>query len=72
MDRMWALWQAVDPATRHSDLNAGEYGHITWGNNPVSNFTSLDDIINMGILGPSVKIGDVMDTLSGPLCYIYM
>jgi len=64
--------QAIDTTTRYLDLDAGEYGHVTWANNPPSAKTSLDDVIDMGFAGQSIKIGDVMDTTSGPLCYFYV
>ncbi|KAH6885347.1 hypothetical protein B0T10DRAFT_530949 [Thelonectria olida] len=72
MDRMWTFWQAVDPKKRHKELNGGDYGHITWANSPTSRKARLDDVIDMGFAAPSAKIKDVMDTLSGPLCYFYL
>ncbi|KAF6798247.1 tyrosinase central domain containing protein [Colletotrichum sojae] len=72
MDRMWTLWQAIDPVRRHTDLNGGDYGHTTWANSPPSNKTQLTDMIDMGYTGPGIQIQDVMDTLSGPFCYFYL
>ncbi|OHF04166.1 hypothetical protein CORC01_00505 [Colletotrichum orchidophilum] len=72
MDRMWALWQAIDPATRYTELSGGEYGHLTWANNPASEKAQLTDMLDFGYSGPSIKIADVMDTLSGPFCYFYL
>ncbi|KAH0429210.1 tyrosinase central domain containing protein [Colletotrichum camelliae] len=72
MDRMWTLWQAIDPVNRHKDLNGGDYGHLTWANEPPSNKTQLTDVIDMGYAGPNIQIQDVMDTLSGPFCYFYL
>ncbi|WYZ37128.1 hypothetical protein EsH8_II_000634 [Colletotrichum jinshuiense] len=72
MDRLWTLWQAIDPVKRHKDLNGGDYGHVTWANSPASDKTQLTDVIEMGYTGPSIKIEDVMDTLSGPFCYFYL
>ncbi|KAK1541032.1 hypothetical protein CPAR01_07021 [Colletotrichum paranaense] len=72
MDRMWTFWQALDPAARQQELNGGDYGHITWANSPPSAKTQLTDVIDMGYSGPSIKIADVMDTLSGPFCYFYL
>lgn len=63
--------QTRDPSTRYSQLDNGTYGHITWANSPASRLTELDDIIDMGYAGPSVRIRDVMSTTSGPLCYFY-
>ncbi len=72
MDRMCSLWQALDPVKRHCDLDAGDYGHVTWANQPPTNFTKLRDMIDMGYAGASIAIGEVMDTLSGPLYYFYL
>lgn len=72
MDRMWTLWQAIDPKKRNLDLSDGDYGHITWANEPPSRKASLKDPIDMGYAGDSTTIGDVMDTLSGPFCYFYL
>ncbi|TDZ32018.1 Tyrosinase-like protein orsC [Colletotrichum spinosum] len=72
MDRMWTLWQSIDPGNRHQELNGGDYGHITWANSPASVKTELTDVIDMGYAGDDVQIKDVMDTLSGPFCYFYL
>lgn len=71
MDRLWTLWQTLDPSTRYTQLDNGAYGHITWANDPVSALTSLDDVIDMGYAGPSTTIRDVMSTTNGQLCYFY-
>ncbi|KAJ6447276.1 restless-like transposase [Purpureocillium lavendulum] len=73
MDRMWTLWQAIDPEARRDGLGGDEvYGHITWANTPPSRKTALNDTIDLGYAGDSIQIADVMDTLSGPLCYFYL
>ncbi|KAK8006936.1 hypothetical protein PG989_000926 [Apiospora arundinis] len=71
MDRMWSLWQAIDPETRHVDLDAGAYGHRTWNNEPPSPLTTLDDTIDMGYVGAGSVIRDQMSTIDGPHCYLY-
>lgn len=64
--------QAIDPETRHKKLGGDEYGHITWANTPPSRETKLSDIIDLGYVGEPIQIVDVMNTLSGPLCYFYL
>ena len=64
--------QALSPSTRKCDLNAGDYDHITWANSPESRLTRLSDVIDMGYAAPSITIGEVMDTTSGPFCYFYL
>ncbi|UNI21818.1 Tyrosinase [Purpureocillium takamizusanense] len=72
MDRMWTLWQAMDPETRRDQLGQGLYSHVTWANIPPSRVVSLTDVLSLGFAGRSTQIADVMDTLSGPLCYFYL
>lgn len=72
MDRMYTLWQTLDPAVRKTDINATGYGHITWANDPESRYTLLNDTIDMGYAAPATTIGAVMDTLSENLCYFYL
>lgn len=64
--------QTLDPATRLTDLDAGDYGHITWANEPESALTTLDDVLDMGYAGPSITIREVMNTMAGPFCYFYL
>lgn len=70
-DQHWCR-QTIDPVSRKSDLNATNYGHITWANDPESRYADLDDTIDMGYAAPSVTIREVMDTTSGPFCYFYV
>ncbi|KAH8646195.1 hypothetical protein BX600DRAFT_390610 [Xylariales sp. PMI_506] len=73
MDRIWTLWYANPrPSTRYTDLDDGTYGHLTWANDPVSNLTTLDDVIDMGYAGPSTTIRNVMSTTEGDFCYFYL
>lgn len=72
MDRLWTLWQTLDPSTRYRELDTGTYGHITWENSPESNLTTLDDVIDMGYAASSTTIRQVMDTTSGMFCYFYL
>ena len=69
VDRLWTLWQALDPGTRQYAL----YGTNTLLNQPPSANTTLDDTINLGYAGgTTVKFRDVMSTVKGPFCYIYV
>jgi tyrosinase len=68
VDRMWAYWQALDPKKRQNALT----GTRTFFNNPPSPNTTLDEMMEYGDAGPSIRLGDVMSTTSGPLCYIYI
>ncbi|KLU86915.1 hypothetical protein MAPG_05922 [Magnaporthiopsis poae ATCC 64411] len=71
VDRMWAMWQQLDPTTRHSELGTGAYSHQTWANVPESNLTSMDEVIDLGYSGGKITIRELMDTTDGPFCYFY-
>ncbi|KAK6450055.1 tyrosinase [Trichoderma asperellum] len=71
VDRKWILWQAIDPAAQKNKLGGGEYGHITWANTLASREAKLSDIIDLGCASEPIQIADIMDTLSGPFCYLY-
>ncbi|KAF4459570.1 FAD binding domain-containing [Fusarium albosuccineum] len=67
VDRIYWLWQAL-----HLDQAKTISGTITIGNNPPSRNATLDDLIELPYLGvKQEKLGDLLDTLDGPYCYIY-
>jgi tyrosinase len=53
-------------------MNGGEYGHVTWANEPASRKARFEDVIDMGYAAESSTIGEVMSTLDGPFCYLYV
>lgn len=68
IDRTWWIWQNQDLATRQFAIS----GTNTMFNFPPSANTTLDDILEMGVTADPIPIRDVMSTLDGPLCYIYV
>jgi len=68
IDRTWWIWQNQDLATRQNAIA----GTITLDNDPPSRNGTLQDYINLGVNAPTVQLKDVMSTLAGPLCYIYV
>jgi len=68
IDRTWWIWQNQDLSARQNAIA----GTITLDNQPPSRNGVLTDILNMGVNAPTVQIKDVMSTLAGPLCYIYV
>jgi tyrosinase len=68
IDRTWWIWQNQDIAKRQYAVS----GTITLNNDPPSRNGTLQDILDMGILGSTTTIGNVMSTTAGPLCYIYI
>lgn len=41
-------------------------------NVPPSPPVTLNDVIDISPLAPPVRVGDLVNTLSGPFCYIYL
>ncbi|KAI0408570.1 Di-copper centre-containing protein [Xylaria palmicola] len=67
IDRTYWLWQAL-----HPNLAKTIAGTLTLFNIPPSRDTSVNDIIDLGPLASSLRIGDLQDTLGSNLCYIYI
>lgn len=67
IDRTWWIWQNQDLKTRQNAIA----GTNTMFNAPPSANTTLDDIIDLGVLAPDIKIRDAMSTISDQFCYIY-
>jgi tyrosinase len=71
IDRTWWIWQQLDRTTRTGVK--GVAGTNTFFNQPPSANTTLDDIIDLGYAaGPPIRLGDLMSTTDGPMCYIYL
>lgn len=68
IDRTWWIWQNQDLANRQNAIA----GTNTIFNFPPSADTTLEDTVDLGLNAPPVKIGDVMSTLGGQFCYIYL
>jgi tyrosinase len=74
IDRIWSYWQLLELESRYSqeELNGGDYGHITWTSIPESRKAEFGDVIEMGYTAERTMIGDVVDTVGGPFCYLYL
>lgn len=72
IDRVWWMWQMLDPAARvRSD--AAIDGTRTFLDQPPSANATLDDVLDLeAAFGPPLRIRDVMSTVHGPLCYAYL
>lgn len=69
IDRVWWIWQNLKPSKR---INAIA-GTATFLNMPESPDTTLDTLIDLGYAGgESVAMRDIMNTVSGPFCYVYL
>lgn len=72
IDRVWWIWQMLSPASRVYS-NKAVIGTNTFLNTPPSANTTRDDIIDFGYAaGPPRKIDDLLSTLDGPFCYVYL
>jgi tyrosinase len=64
IDRVWWIWQNQDPAKRvmtiggSTSLFGGAQG-------------TLNDNVNLSVLGSTLKIKDLVSTTGGPFCYVY-
>lgn len=67
IDRTWWIWQNQDPKNRQNAIG----GTNTIFNFPPSANTTLDDLIDIGVNAPAIKIGSAMSTLKNQFCYTY-
>lgn len=73
VDRVWWMWQMQDPEARQWGAAGGVAGTITFGNVPPSRNATLDEVIDFGFAaGPPRMIRELLGTLSGPFCYVYL
>lgn len=67
IDRLWAIWQAMDEPNRRYALN----GTSTILNPPWGKIVRLDTVMEFGILDGRKRVREVMSPVAGHLCYIY-
>lgn len=70
VDRVWWIWQNLDPGAR-TEVVAGT---VTPFNKPPSRDGLLDDVIDLGVLGPPRTIRELASSVGltgGELCYVY-
>lgn len=65
LDRLWWNWQEADPAKRLQDYTGRTVSNST------EKAAKLADSLSYGDLGPTVKVSEIMNTRTGPLCYVY-
>lgn len=67
IDRIWTIWQTQDYEARRMAMEGGT--SMMGGGRP----QSLDDPVEMNVLGDTWLIRDLMSTVDGPgpFCYVY-
>jgi tyrosinase len=68
VDRTWWIWQLRNLPASLSSIA----GTLTIFNNPPSANATLADVQSLGPLAQSRVLGDLLNTMSGPFCYIYL
>jgi len=69
IDRTWWIWQNLNLKKRQNAIS----GTGTFLNMPESANTTLDTVIDIGYAGGEpIAMRDIMSTISGPFCYIYL
>ncbi|KAK8043356.1 Di-copper centre-containing protein [Apiospora rasikravindrae] len=68
VDRVWWIWQNQKPVERAFQVA----GTRTMNNKPPSEDATVDDTFDMGYNGGEVVIKDLVSTIAGPYCYIYL
>jgi len=68
IDRTWWMWQNQDIANRQNAIS----GTLTLNNSPPSRNGTLNDLVNLGVNAADIPIADLMSTVAGPFCYIYV
>jgi tyrosinase len=67
IDRTWWIWQMQDLSTRLTAVSGGT-SMFGFG----SKNGTLSDNVDLNVNAPAVKLGDLLDTLNGPFCYVYV
>jgi tyrosinase len=68
LDRIYWIWQTLHPAEANKVA-----GTLTLQNKPPTRDATIDDLLDLGVNGETLKIRNMLNTLGGsPLCYIYL
>ncbi|KAG0146059.1 hypothetical protein CROQUDRAFT_44897 [Cronartium quercuum f. sp. fusiforme G11] len=68
VDRVWWLWQQLDPAQRTQTI----YGTGTMYNIPPSPKMTLEDYIDLDVNAGPIQLKNLMSTIEGPFNYVYV
>lgn len=69
IDRVWWIWQSLDLEKRQNAIA----GTGTYLNDPPSPNITKDTVVTIGYAnGGPISMGQLMSTVSGPFCYVYV
>ncbi|MCJ1387631.1 hypothetical protein MMC18_000474 [Xylographa bjoerkii] len=68
IDRVWWIWQNQNIAARLDQVSST----ITINNQPPSRNGTLQDTVNLGVNAPPMAMSNLVSTIAGPFCYIYI
>ncbi|KAK6825650.1 hypothetical protein PG987_013144 [Apiospora arundinis] len=66
IDRLYFVWQNLDWEKRQGIAGTG-----TMMNMPASRNVTLDDTLDFSPMNPKRAVKELIDTISGPFCYVY-
>ncbi|KAF4479152.1 Tyrosinase-like protein orsC [Colletotrichum fructicola Nara gc5] len=67
IDRTWWIWQLQDPDSRLTAVSG-----TTNIKDPTAPNGTLTDDIDLSVNAAKMKLGDLLDTMNGPFCYVYV
>ncbi|KAF2456981.1 hypothetical protein BDY21DRAFT_372411 [Lineolata rhizophorae] len=70
IDRVWTTWQNLDPDQRTYAVG-GSVGAMFGGFDQQQQEGTLDDPLDLMVVGDTITIRDASSTLGGSFCYIY-
>ncbi|KAG8626321.1 hypothetical protein KVT40_005266 [Elsinoe batatas] len=69
IDRVWWIWQNQVTDGSREEVVAGTR---TMNNRPPSGEATLEDEVELGMLGKGRRLGELVRTTGGPFCYVYV
>ncbi|KAL3420135.1 monooxygenase [Phlyctema vagabunda] len=69
VDRLWYLWQQVDPLVRNLDYGGDRTQDVA--GRPPPQPATVEDLLRMNNLAPDLRVRDLLTTESDLLCYVY-
>ncbi len=69
LDRIYWQWQLRNPIVRLCEVGGPVVPlDYTLTEGPA---VTLDFMVNINIMGPPIRVADLLSSVAGPLCYVY-